>query len=149
MTIKSRRLRVRGLIFPFVLVVLGVVLLLNNMGILTGNIWRTIFGLWPALLIIIGLDNFIRWRGLTGPIFLIGLGVVFLLGNLGALTDNVWNTLLRLWPVLIISAGLDLLLRNRSIWFMVLGFLILLVLLGGAIWFAGDLEFFSATSFTS
>jgi len=42
------------------------------------------------------------------PLVLIGLGIVFLLNNLGAVDWDVWDTLLRLWPVLLIAFGLDL-----------------------------------------
>jgi len=74
--------------------------------------------------------------GLVGPVFLIGLGVVFLLTNLGLLEVNVWWTLLRIWPVFLIAAGIDLLIGRRSI----LGTLVALVLIvgvfAGAFWLA-------------
>jgi hypothetical protein len=58
---------------------------------------------------------------------LIGLGVVLLLNNLGLLGWSIWEALLRLWPVLIIGAGLDLLIGRRSIW----GSLLVIVLILG------------------
>jgi hypothetical protein len=57
-----------------------------------------------------------RRRSLVGPVILIGLGVVFLLNNLGVLAWSVWEVILRLWPILLVAAGLDLLLGRRSIW---------------------------------
>ena len=51
-----------------------------------------------------------RRGGLIGPLILIGLGVVFLLNNLGILDWSIWEILLRLWPVLLVAAGLDLIL---------------------------------------
>ncbi|HJW84670.1 MAG TPA: DUF5668 domain-containing protein [Anaerolineae bacterium] len=48
------------------------------------------------------------------PIVLIGVGVIFLLSNLGVITSNPWPTILNLWPVLLIVAGLDILLGRRS-----------------------------------
>jgi len=55
-----------------------------------------------------------RWRGsLVGPIILIGLGIVFLLNNLGLLSWSVWEVILRLWPILLIAIGLDILLGRR------------------------------------
>ena len=48
-------------------------------------------------------------HGLTWPIFLIGAGVMLLLNNLGLLSWQVWTALLRLWPALLITAGIDLL----------------------------------------
>ena len=73
------------------------------------------------------MERPIRRGGLLGPIILIGLGVVLLLNNLGRLDWNIWETLLRLWPVLIIGAGLDLLIGRRSMW----GSLLVIVLILG------------------
>src|SRR3990172_9383046 len=68
-----------------------------------------------------------RRGGLLGPMILVGLGVILLLNNLGLLEWNIWEALLRLWPVLIIGAGLDLLIGRRSIW----GSLLVIVLVLG------------------
>ncbi len=58
-----------------------------------------------------------RWRGsLVGPIILISLGIVFLLNNLGLLSWSVWEVILRLWPILLIAIGLDILLGRRWAW---------------------------------
>ena len=48
-----------------------------------------------------------RRSSLIGPTILIGLGIVFLLNNMGILDWNVWEVIFRLWPVLIIAAGLS------------------------------------------
>lgn len=61
--------------------------------------------------------------GLVGAVILIGLGVAFLLNNMGILSVN-WLGLLRFWPVLLILVGLDVLLGRRSL----IGQLILAVL---------------------
>ncbi len=45
---------------------------------------------------------------------LVALGIVFLLSNLGYLAWTPWETALRLWPLLIVAAGLDLLLGRGS-----------------------------------
>lgn len=52
--------------------------------------------------------------GLVWPVILIGAGVVFLLNNMGVLSWSVWETLWRLWPVLLIAIGLDLLIGRHS-----------------------------------
>lgn len=56
-----------------------------------------------------------RRGGLVGPTILIGLGVIFLLNNLNLLNWGVWVALLRLWPVLLIAVGLDILFGRRSL----------------------------------
>ena len=40
------------------------------------------------------------------PIILIGVGVIFLLNNLGVITGSPWEVIWRLWPVLLIALGL-------------------------------------------
>ncbi len=68
-------------------------------------------------------------------IFLLFLGVVFLLQTLNVLPWGLWETLWRFWPVLIIIIGLGVLLRPYNVWLVSL--LILAVLgasLGIAIW---------------
>ena len=65
-----------------------------------------------------------REPSLVGPVILIGLGILFLLNNLGILPWSVWEMIFRLWPVLIIAAGLEILIGRRS----VLGSLVVLVL---------------------
>ena len=54
--------------------------------------------------------------GLVWPVILIGAGVIFLLNNLGVLSWGVWESLWRLWPLLLIAIGLDILIGRRSIW---------------------------------
>lgn len=56
-----------------------------------------------------------RGRGLAGPIILIALGLLLLLNNLGLLAWSIWEVIFRLWPVLLIIAGLDLILSRSSI----------------------------------
>ena len=68
-------------------------------------------------------------------IFLLFLGIVFLLQSLNILPWGLWATLWRFWPVLIIIIGLSILLRHYNVWLVSL--LVLAVLgacLGIAIW---------------
>lgn len=57
-----------------------------------------------------------RRGGVAGPVILICVGIVFLLNNLGLLPWDVWDTLWRAWPVVLILIGLDLLIGRRSVW---------------------------------
>lgn len=69
------------------------------------------------------------------PVFallLIGLGLILLLNNLGILHTQIWHTLGRFWPVLLILAGLQhLSRRSRTSGF--LAFLSTLLIIGGVI----------------
>jgi hypothetical protein len=71
---------------------------------------------------------------LVGPVILIGLGIVFLLNNLGYLSWSVWDVIFRLWPVLLIAGGLDILIGRRSAWGALLSLILTLALVAGALW---------------
>ena len=68
-------------------------------------------------------------------IFLLFLGIVFLLQSLNVIPWDLWGILWRFWPVLIIIIGLVILLRGYNIWLVSLLVLALLgACLGIAIW---------------
>lgn len=68
-------------------------------------------------------------------IFLLFLGIVFLLQTLDVLSWELWGTLWRFWPVLLIVIGLGFLLRRFNVW-LVSGLILVLLFgcLGIAIW---------------
>jgi hypothetical protein len=68
----------------------------------------------------------------VAPLVLIFIGVVFLLQNTGYLPPNVWVNLWRLWPLLLVLAGIELLLANRLPW-LILACLAVVVLVVGAV----------------
>ncbi|MEO6458576.1 MAG: toast rack family protein [Chloroflexia bacterium] len=49
-----------------------------------------------------------------GPVMLILAGSVFLLNNLGLVSWDVWGEVWRLWPIIPIAIGLDMILGRRS-----------------------------------
>jgi hypothetical protein len=71
-----------------------------------------------------------RERSLFGPIVLIGAGVIWLLANFDVIPDLNLGGLLRLWPLFLIAAGLELLFgRGRPL----VGGLIGLLTVGAAV----------------
>ncbi|MCP4539305.1 MAG: hypothetical protein GY832_19385 [Chloroflexi bacterium] len=76
-------------------------------------------------------------NSIVGPVILIGLGVIFLLNNLGILSWSVWDVIFRLWPVLIIAGGLDILIGRRSVWGALLSLVLTVALIAGALWLYG------------
>ena len=56
-----------------------------------------------------------RGPDLFWPIILIGVGVIFLLANLGVIPSNPWPAIWNLWPVILIVIGLDILFGRRSV----------------------------------
>ncbi len=71
---------------------------------------------------------------LFGPLVLIGVGIMLLLGNLDVLDLNFWQLLFRFWPIFLIGAGLDILLGRRANGGFLIVLLLLLGLIFGAIW---------------
>ena len=77
---------------------------------------------------------------IVGPVLLIGAGALFLLNNLDILPWSVWGALWRLWPLVLIAIGLDMLLGRRNQ--LLSGLLVLGVLGAGVGWLyaSGGLE---------
>lgn len=123
-----------SLFFPILLVVLGIIFLLRNIGALPGDIWQVILNLWPLILIVIGLDNLFSRQGVAAPTIFIAIGTVILLDNLNFVNWDIWRVILNLWPVLIVAIGLDLLIARRSTWGAILSLILIAFLLGGSLW---------------
>jgi hypothetical protein len=83
------------------------------------------------------MDEQKRRVSLTGPVILIGLGIILLLNNLGVLKWSVWEVILRLWPVLLIAWGLEILIGRRSVWSSLLALVLIVVVLAGTLWLFG------------
>lgn len=64
------------------------------------------------------------------PLLLVAIGIVLLLQTLGVLTWDLWATLWKFWPVLLVLVGVSLVLRRASRWLMLV---LTVVLLGGSI----------------
>lgn len=98
------------LLFGILIILIGALLLLDNLNILEiSGIWRWI----PSLFILLGLwqlfvNGFRHW---VGPLILIGGGAIFQLAALGILSWEIIGQLI--WPVGLIVAGL-LIILNRS-----------------------------------
>jgi hypothetical protein len=97
-----------GLVIGAILAGIGVLLLLQNLGILVvDDLWEY----WPVILIVAGGSRLMSAWDLGGRIFggiVLFVGGVFLLRNLGLLHGNVWAYF---WPVMLIAIGLGLLIR--------------------------------------
>ncbi len=54
------------------------------------------------------------YRSLFWPVVLVGVGVVWLLGNIGLLPATGYVALIRFWPLLLIAVGIDVIFARRS-----------------------------------
>ena len=84
-----------------------------------------------------------RRHSLVGPLLLIGIGALLLLGNFGLLGWNVWAAIFQLWPLILVAVGVDILIGRRSTLGAMIAALIILVLFGGG------LLLFTLSPFTS
>jgi hypothetical protein len=119
------------------MILLGAVLLLDNLNIFDDSLWDILWRFWPLIFIALGLDGLLRRKEIFGPVFAIGLGAIFILSNFGLLGWNAWTTLLRLWPLLIIAIGIDILFARRAVWLSFIWVLVVFALITGALWLAG------------
>jgi hypothetical protein len=120
-----------------ILIGVGVIFLLRNTGLVSGDLLNSLLPYWPVLLILMGLDSIYRKEGWIGSTLVIALGVVFLLSNLGYLALSAWQVLLRLWPLFLVAAGFDILIGKRSWLGSLLGLLVILAILAGSLWVIG------------
>jgi len=133
-----------SLFFPLLLIAVGVFIFLINIGSVSGTVWQNLTQYWPVILIIAGLDGLYRRDGWVGPLVLLGLGTVLLLGNLHYLEFSGFALLLRLWPILLVAIGLDVIFGHRnSVWSNLIRVVLGLLLVGGIVWLAALSPFFS------
>jgi len=89
---------VSGLWPGAILMIIGTAILLDHMGIISvERLWK----LWPVLLIAVGAIRFVECRNRVFSVFLMLLGTLFLLGNLGYLRLTAAD----FWPVVLIGLG--------------------------------------------
>lgn len=98
-----------GLVIGVILAGIGVLLLLQNLGILyIDDLWRY----WPVILIAVGMTKVVTSFAFGGRVWgavVAFVGVVFLLDNLNIIRGNVWNYL---WPAVLIAVGVGMLVRS-------------------------------------
>ena len=85
-----------------ILLVVGGFLLLGNLGYIPHDIYSRFFR-WPSLLILVGIFQLIR-KDFTSGLIVISVGAFFLMPYV--LDDFNYRDIFRLWPVLLIIAGI-------------------------------------------
>lgn len=76
---RPRRVRV---FWPLIFITGGILLLLQNFGLLPPGMWQAIFQLWPVALILLGLEMLIGRRSLGGSLLILLIGVAVVGGAL-------------------------------------------------------------------
>jgi len=102
-----------GLVIGLILTLIGVLFLLQNLGILyVDNLWQY----WPLLLILFGLSRAATAYGVSGRVWggvLVFAGVIFQLSNLGIIRGDPWTFI---WAILLIGLGAAMLAARLNGW---------------------------------
>jgi hypothetical protein len=69
-------------VWPLLLIGLGTLWLLQNLGVLPAGMWVALAQLWPVLLILLGLDMLIGRRSTAGTVIVLIVGALVVAGSL-------------------------------------------------------------------
>jgi len=72
--------RTRSIVGPLLLILIGVLILLYNLGWIEWSIWELLWRFWPVWLIAVGLDLLLGRRGAWGAILAVGIIVTLVAG---------------------------------------------------------------------
>ena len=96
--------------WPLLLIAVGVIFLLKNLGLIDLNIYELLFS-WPMILVALGIVQLVDRSYVSGFILLF-LGSVFMLPRLDIIQYGVMRVF---WPIILIVIGTALLFRRRGI----------------------------------
>ena len=71
-----------GLFWPLILIGLGALLLLQNLGYLPAGLWAALAQLWPVVFILLGLDLLVGRRSSAGAAAVLVVGALVVIGAL-------------------------------------------------------------------
>ena len=115
--IETPRRSRKGIVLALLIILVGVLVLASNTGGILG-LYKPLILSWPMLLVVVGLISLVNHRRFNyGSLFLVFLGLFFLIPRIGANDMNIfgwqvpYNFLRTYYPVLIIIAGLMVLVR--------------------------------------
>lgn len=106
------------IILSVALIALGLICLLNNLGITSITFVYAFNLIWPALLLILGLLLIINFRSMlmmVGGLILMVAGALFLVNNSGLWQIDfafAWGIL---WPLIVVFIGANLLFHEREV----------------------------------
>lgn len=103
-----RRANTKGIVFGAIVILIGALFLLSSLDRSPLPI-MSIWGLWPVILIAVGVWRFAATRKPV-HLLLIALGALFLLGSLGIVPIDIGTH----WPAILIAIGVWHLLASRG-----------------------------------
>lgn len=120
----------KNLVLPLLLITVGVIFIVYNLGSKNSDIWGILLRIWPLLFIYGGLEGLTRGRGIANSTFWIAFGLALLLSNYHRISWTAWEILFTFWPVFLVAIGIDLLFVQRSIRQRILASLLVISILG-------------------
>ena len=109
---EKKSLSTGTILLGIVLIAVGVLVLLSNLGRLPFDLH--LHDWWPLILIFLGLAHLYNNRNVFefSGLFLLLLGVIFLLANLNVIC---WRDIWRFWPALLILLGVSIIFRRHPV----------------------------------
>jgi len=138
---RTKRKTRPSFVWPIMLITVGVIFLLSNLGLVKDDFLIIIWRIWPVIFIIIGLDSLLRRNEIAGPVFMIGLGLIILLSSIGWVEWRFWDILWRLWPILLVAIGLEIITGRRHLWVSIVIVSMMVAALCGVLWVFGRGQF--------
>lgn len=120
-----------GIFWPLALIAVGVIFLLNNLNIAHVSGWGFLATYWPLIFVIGSLDDIYRGKDLPGAVIGVGFAAMMVAGNLGYLPLDALQILIRFWPVVFVSIGLNLLFANHTLLMNIIGVVLALLVVAG------------------
>ncbi|WP_430811447.1 MULTISPECIES: LiaF transmembrane domain-containing protein [unclassified Carboxylicivirga] len=100
----------RGLLGTF-LIIIGVILLLGNLGYLPYQLTDILFR-WPMIFVAIGIYNLLK-KQYTGAIITLAIGGLYLLPHF--IDDLSYRDIFKFWPVFLILIGVTFYFKRREL----------------------------------
>jgi len=107
MMVPPRRFVTAQLLIGLVVLVLGTVFLLDNLGHPVG---RQVLRYWPAVLILVGAAKILQARNTPGVVagsLLIFAGSWLLATRMGLIDQSFWRVLRTYWPLILVAIGVS------------------------------------------
>lgn len=90
---KPPRRRHRSVVFPAMMIIVGMLFLFSNLGLLPPNFWQNIWRLWPVILILIGVEIVFNgrtgWRAIGA---IVSISVLVVLVGFAVVYSSSWTT---------------------------------------------------------
>ena len=125
--------KINYIFLPLILISLGFIILVINLGNQNLDVWGVILRIWPLFFIYAGIHGLLfRKRGGLNTFFII-FGLALFLSNFGRISWTTWEILFTYWPVLFVAIGTDLVFSQNTIWQLTIAGLVVISIMGALV----------------